>query len=206
MKIITALRVLSKDVVLALALLSVINFTAYVYYPQAIIPVYKTLRTAIHGKVIQDYDEVYEVFKNIKKLLPAEIAGSTTFEVRASDRVNAWVDHRGHVVMTTGFIQAADYNKAAIALVLGHELAHFALGHTDMERDSKKAKEDSVYLELMADDLGLLLALGAGYNACDGAKLWDTLTSKYGMDLYTSSHPTHDSRAKNIERLCARII
>jgi len=202
----TAIKRITRECVLVLAILSIVNLAAYIYYPKAIIPVYKQLRTFVHGAEIQDYDEVYEIFGKIKRLVPREAARHLHLEVRASDQINAWVHHHGRVVMTTGFIKAVNNDRAAIALVLGHEVAHFVLGHTDMTEESESIKHSSAFHELMADNLGLTLALGAGYDACAGAKVWDQFSRDYGMSLYPTSHPTHDTRAKNLERLCRGII
>lgn len=72
------------------------------------------------------------------------------YSVRRGNRVNAWT-FRGNIEFSSGAM--GRLTSAEFAMLAGHEIAHFYLGHT----------HSSVTNELEADMLGALLACRAGY-------------------------------------------
>lgn len=73
------------------------------------------------------------------------------------------------------------YNDDQMALVLGHELAHYKLGH----------RGSTISNEYAADRLGALFMQRAGYNKCNGAIFFKRLP--YGD---SSDHPASYKRIK----------
>lgn len=70
-------------------------------------------------------------------------------------------------------------NRNEIALVLGHELAHWKLGHGGSSHTNEYA----------ADRLGFYYASKAGYNACSGIKVFNKFKQSE-----SSTHPHPQKR------------
>ncbi len=74
-------------------------------------------------------------------------------------------------------------NDAELALVLGHELAHYKLGH----RGSTPSNE------FAADALGAIFSSHAGYGVCTGAQV-----VKRFNDRSSKTHPDSNERYKKL--------
>lgn len=81
------------------------------------------------------------------------------YSVRRGNRVNAWT-FRGNIEFSSGAIGRLTGDE--FAMLAGHEIAHFYLGHT----------HSSVTNELEADMLGALLVCQAGYRIEAAAGLY----------------------------------
>lgn len=100
----------------------------------------------------------------------------------STDEVNA--SQSGfRITLNRGILKFAR-NDAEMALVLGHELAHYELGH----RNSTPSNEYA------ADAQGAIYMSNAGYSICQGAELLRRFHSKG-----SSTHPDSDSR---FHRIC----
>jgi len=73
------------------------------------------------------------------------------FSVRQSGQVNAW-SHGGQIQFSSAALQLLSNDQ--FALLAGHEIAHYYLGHS----------HSSIANELEADALGALLACRAGFH------------------------------------------
>lgn len=87
-----------------------------------------------------------------------------TFFVKQMDSVDAW-SRSGNITFTKGAIEKL--SEAEFALLAGHEIAHWYLGHNG---SSPKA-------ELEADKLGFDLACNAGFNVESGLGLFRHIRS-----------------------------
>ena len=86
------------------------------------------------------------------------------FTLRKGNQVNGW-SLRGNIVFTVG---ATKYlSRDEFALLAGHEIAHWYLGHTQSSRAN----------EIAADQLGAELACRAGFDPVAGSGLYGHLTS-----------------------------
>lgn len=81
------------------------------------------------------------------------------YSVRRGKRINAWA-YQGSIEFSSGAI--GRLTSAQFAMLAGHEIAHFYLGHT----------HSSVTNELEADMLGALLTCRAGYRIEAAADLY----------------------------------
>ncbi len=187
-------------------ILSAISFNAYLYmmFPGVMIPVYKGVRSLTQDSRVY-HNDIHKMFKKMTKDLPKEYTYKLRLVILNSPTMNAWVAQDGQVTITTAFISFMNHDEGEIASVIGHEIAHYMLGHHGMDARNKELTL-SPWKELMADDLGLMLALGSGYNACNGQRLWERLKEKYGDTMAPGSHPPHMYRAWNIKRLCKNVI
>ena len=107
---------------------------------------------------------------------------------------------------TTGqgiyFTYAADavLNTDEKALIMGHEIAHVILHHTDAEYDmlvNNTHNED----ELMADNLGAVWADKAGYDVCAGREVFKKFY-QWGGNSLNAVHPPNMYRYDNLAHYC----
>jgi len=119
-----------------------------------------------------------------------QLAGST-ISVRSFDQyLQATPEDRKITIDITVFWDAPD---ATLAVAIGHELGHIALGHTGTPTPQQSRKD-----EFSADDFGIRLAKTLGY---DTAELFNFMHSKeeyfwknFQSMQSTSTHPTFDQR------------
>lgn len=116
----------------------------------------------------------------------------TTINVRSTDQyVQANAQARNIIIDITVFWDAPD---ATLAVAIGHELGHIALGHINDPATAAQSRQD----EFNADDFGIRLAKLLGYNT---AELFKFMHNKQDYDftntitrLPNSTHPTYDQR------------
>jgi len=119
-----------------------------------------------------------------------QLAGST-ISVRSFDQyLQATPQERKITIDITVFWDAPD---ATLAVAIGHELGHIALGHTGTPTPQQSRKD-----EFSADDFGIRLAKALGY---DTAELFNFMHNKeeyfwknFQSMQSTSTHPTFDQR------------
>lgn len=105
------------------------------------------------------------------------------FSVRQSGQVNAW-SHGGHIQFSSAALQRLSNDQ--FALLAGHEIAHYYLGHS----------HSSIANELEADALGALLACRAGFDLERADDLF-----RYARS--SRSHPTRMQRHKVLTGLAS---
>jgi hypothetical protein len=119
-----------------------------------------------------------------------QLAGST-ISVRSFDQyLQATPQERKITIDITVFWDAPD---ATLAVAIGHELGHIALGHTGIPTPQQSRKD-----EFSADDFGIRLAKALGY---DTAELFNFMHNKeeyfwknFLSQQSTSTHPSFDQR------------
>jgi hypothetical protein len=119
-----------------------------------------------------------------------QLAGST-ISVRSFDQyLQATPQTRKITIDITVFWDAPD---ATLAVAIGHELGHIALGHTGIPTPQQSRKD-----EFSADDFGIRLAKALGY---DTAELFNFMHDKeqyfwtnFQSQQSTSTHPSFDQR------------
>lgn len=91
-------------------------------------------------------------------------------------------------------------NNDEKALVMGHEIAHVILHHTD-NAFSTFVSSYSNENELMADNVGASWADKAGYNVCKGREVFLKFYL-WGGNSMNSSHPPNLLRYENLAHYC----
>jgi len=137
-----------------------------------------------------------------------------TVDLVNSDVVNAVVLGSA-IKVSTGMLKFAE-SDPELAVVLGHEIAHFALGHSSKAKTFGKAmmarmfgyvamKAIGVFSkqnELDADYAGLYMATRAGYDVSTAAEFWRRMAVEHPQSIegrFTSQHPESPERFVALE-------
>lgn len=107
------------------------------------------------------------------------------FGLRSSEAINGW-SHEGQIQFSTAAIRKL--NSFELALLAGHEIAHFYLDH----------RKSGVSDELEADRIGALLACHAGYDPRRALTLLDRIPSG-------RTHPSAEERKRVISDSVANL-
>lgn len=120
-----------------------------------------------------------------------------------------WVSAESFVevnAFTTGegiyftFLANETLNADEKALILGHEMAHVILHHTDNAFDTF-VSYNSNENELMADNVGASWADKAGYDVCKGREAFKKFY-QWGGNSLNASHPPNTLRYENLAHYC----
>ena len=150
-----------------------------------------------------------------------------TFQVVASDQINAFATPGGFVYVTTGLVQAAD-NRAQLASVMAHEIAHINEKHGIKglkQAVAARGIANTVGLETStlapiayqlavdlprsrsfeyeADSSGLSILQQAGYPAEAFANFLTKLESGGGTPEFLRTHPSSQNRIDAISEMAA---
>lgn len=111
---------------------------------------------------------------------------------------NAWTDGQG--IFITKSLLAIMQNDDQLALVLGHEMAHYInhdVYHSDM---------DQATVEAHADKLGALLMMRAGFDICNGREMFRIFKANFGDTSLASDHPDFAYRYDQLDLpMCSSI-
>ncbi|OGU00763.1 MAG: hypothetical protein A2W29_13465 [Gemmatimonadetes bacterium RBG_16_66_8] len=164
------------------------------------------------------------------RLTSTQVCDIPAFVV-SSDAVNAYTDG-SRVFVTTGMLNFAERDED-LALVVGHEIAHAALGHVTKRRVNSllgslvdavvqvKTGFDTGGLgqrmggivfsrafEAEADYLGAYLAARAGYDLHGAPQFWRKMSQDHpgsSRSNFFSTHPTSPERFVALERIVQEI-
>ena len=122
----------------------------------------------------------------------------TTITVRSTEQyVAASADDRTIEIDITVFWDAPD---ATLAVAIGHELGHIALGHMGKATTAVQSRRD----EFSADDFAIRLAKALGHNT---AEVFKFMHDKQEYDytnaisaMPNSTHPTYDQRIQRAKK------
>ena len=122
----------------------------------------------------------------------------TTITVRSTEQyVAASADDRTIEIDITVFWDAPD---ATLAVAIGHELGHIALGHMGKATTAVQSRRD----EFSADDFAIRLAKALGHNT---AEVFRFMHDKQEYDytnaisaMPNSTHPTYDQRIQRAKK------
>ena len=166
-------------------------------------------------------DDFYKVYRITEKLIRANNLDFVNWRIAVSADVsfNAFNTETSFICINTGALDAFRDNDDALALVIGHELAHGLLGHqakeakyiAKMERARRmgsyagyqiakkrwmKVSRDSEYA---ADIEGAKLALKAGYNLSKAKETIVFMNTLGFADELNSTHPDPTKRLESYE-------
>ncbi len=139
--------------------------------------------------------QIGKIYGDVAKA-SGEVGRAPPLTIVKSSEVNAYTTKDG-IFIYTGLSDKADANT--IALVLGHELAHYMMGHVTPYYGL--VQPDTRVLELQADKYGAFLAMRAGYDVCDGRQMFKLFTKLYGDDM-AMDHPSNAFRYDQLNVNC----
>ena len=163
------------------------------------------------------------------------LKGTLACDYRAAvvrqDKVNAFADGK-NVIITTGMLRFAESDDE-LALVLGHEFAHNALGHVKQMRAQSfagllvdlavgvftgvdtgglfsglGARAFSKEFEADADYMGLYMAARAGYDIEGAPNFWRRMAVEHPGGIrenYMATHPSTPARAAALQETIEEI-
>jgi hypothetical protein len=138
--------------------------------------------------------------------------------VAPGNEVNAYADGKG-IFVTRGMMRFATQDKE-LALVIGHELGHNTMGHTDKKKTNsalgavvdilaaaKGINTQSAFMkagataysqdfEAEADYVGLYYLARAGYDTSGAADFWRRMATEYPSSIKNSHSATHPATAE----------
>ncbi len=185
--------------------------------------IYSKIKSALCGKKADDYNvqaygaDFYKVYRIAEKIIRANNLDFMNWRIVFSkdNSFNAYSSETNCITIHAGAFDSLSANDDAIALLIGHEMAHSILGHQvraakymhkidSFPEDSalraiaiKAYVSDSKKMEYAADTEGARLAVKAGY---DLSKAKETLSFIYTMSNdseFSYTHPTGKHRLEN---------
>ncbi len=150
------------------------------------------------------------------------------------ETINAWCMAGGRMAIYSGIVFKLDLSDDEIAHIMGHEISHALANHTaermsiaiaqglavlaiQLGTESQQAGEmaDSVAnvaltlpnsrsAELEADEIGMMLAVRAGYEPLAAVSLWEKMAKRGGGARpleFLSTHPSPGNRAARLAAL-----
>lgn len=136
------------------------------------------------------YKEVNQVYEHI--ILNSGQSQRPPFHiVENMGVINAWTDGAS-ITITTGMLHLF-HNKHELAMVLGHEVAHF-IAHDIYHGDL--LQED---IEANADKLGAFIMMRAGYDPCKGKEIMHTFKCLFGDFAAPVDHPSNAYRYDQLD-------
>ncbi|MCY4277753.1 MAG: M48 family metallopeptidase [Gammaproteobacteria bacterium] len=153
------------------------------------------------------------------------------------ETINAWCMAGGRMAIYSGIVFKLDLSDDEIAHIMGHEIAHALANHAaermsmamaqglavlaiQLGTESRQAGEvaDSVAnvaltlpnsrtAELEADEIGMMLAVRAGYEPLAAVSLWRKMSSQGGArpPEFLSTHPSPGNRATRLAALAREV-
>ncbi len=171
----------------------------------------------------EDYYKVYRIAERIIRANKLDYINWRIGIYKEAENVNAYSVGPNYIILTTSIYDSFNNNDDALALVIGHEIAHTVLGHTQRKQDiirslnalksmykagdiSAKAVytvktqqylTDSKNMEYAADVEGAKFALKAGYNLDNAVDLLSFINTLPIIPGFQSDHPLHNKRIEN---------
>ena len=189
---------------------------------------------AIAERLIAKVDVVETALAQEHGLQPAHFARDFEWEVNVipSEQANAFCLPGGKMAVYTGLIPVAQ-NADAVAVVMGHEIAHALLRHGAQRMSQQKLTQIGQmagamsgmdpqqqqmvmaamgygYLlpyarehETQADEVGLMLAAAACFNPQEAVPLWQRMSEASGGQAPPEFSSTHPNPGTRIQNLTA---
>jgi peptidase M48-like protein len=167
----------------------------------------KNVRTI--GRILDAGPAVDRVRRIMRRIVPPYVdATHIRVHVVDSDEWNARAMGNGAIWVNTGLLN--DTSDDELAVVLGHELAHYTHKHT--RQSLKKAKLSllawvngySRTLEEQADRVGLRYAYEGGFDVERAIEMWSRMRSRFGSqavaNCFAGDHSRATDRVRNIGR------
>ena len=148
-----------------------------------------------------------------EKTRPSTAAWSWEIHVTSEPSATAFCMAGGKVLVGTRFARRLELTDGELAMLLAHEMAHALAGHRrerargDMESDAAgeiREKRIAVMQENEADEIGMKLALRAGWPPASLVSFYDKLAALESPGELNSSHSPAAQRAEAARELAGR--
>lgn len=186
---------------------------------------YNEIKKFLKAQKIDDYNtqafgqDFYKVYRVCERVIRANKLDYVNWKIvlDTDNSFNASMEGANTLTINTGLFDTFSNNEDALALAIGHEIAHSLLGHQarktalinrietakriqsyEMYIGAKRAyARESRKMELMADAEGAKLAAYAGYNLDKARDTIGFLNAIGNTSDAFSSHPNAEVRLKN---------
>ncbi|MBQ7763824.1 M48 family metalloprotease [bacterium] len=166
-------------------------------------------------------EDFYKIYRVTERLIRANKLDFINWRIviDTDKAFNAFMSDTNCIIINTGAFDTFTNNEDALAMLIGHEIAHSLLGHsarkdelyTSLERaerinnywyhlySKKKLFRESRKMEFAADAEGAKLALKAGYDLSKGKELLGFLNTTGNANDSHSTHPKPQERLKSFQ-------
>lgn len=188
---------------------------------------YMKIKSSLCGRKVDDYnaqaygDDFYKIYRIAERIIRANNLDYINWRIvlKRDTSFNAYSAQMNCITINTGAYDTFSTNDDALALIIGHEMAHSLLGH--YARNSKNLKRmtraynadaglayiiakrrylaDSKKMEYAADTTGAILAARANFNLSDAKDLISFLNTIDDGSEFRSDHPNAQHRLENFD-------
>ena len=166
-------------------------------------------------------EDFYKIYRITEKLIRANNLDFINWRIviDTDKEFNATSSNTNCITINTGAFDTLSNNEDALAMLIGHELAHSLLGHAARKEElfkgiqkaervnnywyylyhKKKLFRESKKMEFAADAEGAKLALKAGYDLSKGKELLDFRNTTGNANDSYSFHPKPQERLKSFQ-------
>ncbi len=171
----------------------------------------------------EDYYKVYRIAERIIRANKLDYINWRIGIYKDAENINAYSFGPNYIAISTSLYDSFNNNDDALAIVIGHEIAHTVLGHSQRKNDilrtmltlqnmykagdpnaralytikSQQLMTDGKNMEYAADVEGAKLAAKAGYSLDESADLLSFLNTDVTIPGYLSDHPVGHKRIEN---------
>ena len=171
----------------------------------------------------EDYYKVYRIAERIIRANKLDYINWRFGIYKDAENINAYSTGENYIALSTSIYDTFNNNDDALALIIGHEIAHTVLGHSQRKADIVRSLEylnnmyragdvsaktlyavraqqyftDSKNMEYAADVEGAKLALKAGYNLDNAADVLSVFNMGIEIPGYEKEHPLNNKRIEN---------
>lgn len=170
----------------------------------------------------EDYYKIYRIAERIIRANKLDYINWRIGIYKDSDNINAYSHGPNYIAISTSLYDSFNNNDDALAIVIGHEIAHTVLGHSQRKEDIYRSllKLQNLYragdlvktiynireqqllidgknMEYAADVEGAKLAVKAGYSLDKSADMLSFFNTDVTIPGYKSDHPVGHKRIEN---------
>ena len=188
---------------------------------------YMKIKTSLCGKKVDNYnaqaygEDFYKIYKVTERIIRANNLDYLNWKIMVEKDItfNAYSGQMNSIIINTGAYDTFSTNEDALALLIGHEMAHSLLGHAARKAQhirrinrcnneetalayiiaKRRYLSDSKQMEYAADATGAILAARANYNLNNAKDLISFLNTFDDGAEFNATHPNAQHRLENYE-------
>ena len=171
----------------------------------------------------EDYYKVYRIAERIIRANRLDYINWRFGIYKDAENINAYSIGENYITLSTSIYDTFNNNDDALALIIGHEIAHTVLGHGQRKANIVRSLDhlnnmykagdlstktlyavraqqyytDSKNMEYAADVEGAKLALKAGYNLDNASEVLSIFNTGIEIRGYEKDHPLNNKRIEN---------